>query len=192
MRVLSIISFTIAATIFTYLIGATLGNPVGQFSDDVAATTPIPDIHRDDVDATTPVVYADEISGVTGESVTHRARQEGAEEEDDDDDDATTVRAVSTTTRAPIPPPNYNESTILSELNFVSQSVPSAPVAVPVAPVVVPARPVEVVGATGAPVASEDEDIENEISQDEITGTTFKPSFAAEYRYTLQNFGKRV
>lgn len=30
MRVISIISFTIAATIFTYLIGATLASPVGQ------------------------------------------------------------------------------------------------------------------------------------------------------------------
>lgn len=158
-----------------------------QVSDDVV-TTVVPSVQRDDAaddDATTPVVFADE-PPVTGESVTHRARQDG---DDDDDDDATTVGPVSTT-RAPVLPPLQNESTVLTEFNFVAQPVDVvAPVATRVT-----GEEEDTPAATSAPpavqAAEDNDDSENEISQDEA-GTTYKPSstFAVEYKYTVDNFG---
>jgi len=172
MRVLSVISFTVAATIFTYLIGATLGSPV-QFFDDV--TTVASEAQRDDVDSTTQVVYADE-PAVTGETVTLRARQ-GAEEDDDDDDVVTSAPVVSTTTLAPVKPPLRNESTILSEFNFVAQPVAAvkAPIAIVSESVDEEDDPAVATQAPASEQGSEDNDSENEISQDDA-GTTFKPS----------------
>jgi hypothetical protein len=147
----------------------------------VIATTPVSDdvIQRDE--ATTPVeILSDE--PVTGVSVTHRARQEG--EDDDDDDDATTVRPVAST-RPPIPAPLRNESTVLTEFNFIAQ-----PVDVVQSAAVVPVEAVTQAQEQDA----EDSDSENEISQDEIARTTYKPSssFQTEYKYTVDNFGSNV
>lgn len=136
------------------------------------------DFQRDD--PTTQAVFSDE--PVTEESATQRARQDG-EDDNDEDDDATTVAAVSST-KAPIPPPLRNESTILTEFNFVSQPVPAKPV--------VPATVDEQDTATQAPAQEqgEDNDSENEISQDEAGTTVKSASFVSEYQYTVENFNK--
>jgi len=183
MRVLAVISFTISATIFTYLIGATLGSPVVPVAVD--GTTVVPDAQRDDVDSTTFRVFADE--SVTGESVTSRARQEG---DDDDDDDGTTVGpVVVSTTRVPVPPPAYNESTVVREFNYVAQpvDVPAA-IAVPV----VGGQPDDDATVSPQRASADEDESENEISQDQAV-TTVKPSFiAVDSEYKVDPEANRV
>jgi len=144
------------------LVGASFASPVIQLSDDATTLSPT---QRDGLDATTQIAYSDDV-GVTGESVTNRARQDAEDETDDEDDEATTV-AVSST-KAPLPPPSVNESSVLSEFNYVSQAQPSPivqqpqPVA-PIQPVdpVLPDAPVQPV----APVVSQP------ASSGEVAGT---------------------
>lgn len=126
-------------------------------------TTDASNFLRDDaVEVTTAEsVLADDVD-VTVVSVTSRARQDNEDDSDDDDDDATTpAPVVVSSTRAPVPPPQLNESTILSEFNFVSQRVDGQPQKAPVvAPVPVAAQPVVGEVAPPAPVVSSVDDEE--------------------------------
>jgi len=181
MRVAAVLSLTIF-----YLLGVALASPV---------TTDASNFLRDDaVEVTTAeaVLSDDVVADVTVVSVTSRARQDNEDDSDDDDDDATTpaVPVVVSTTRAPVPPPQLNESTILSEFNFVSQRVDGVqkekvvvtPVAVdpqtivgevaPPAPVVASVddeeeanRPIVVAAAV---IPAQVQDSENEIVRDDV------------------------
>jgi len=178
MRAFAVLSLTIF-----YLLGVALSSPV---------TTDASNFLRDDaVEVTTAeAVLADDVVEVTIASVTARARQDNEDDSDDDDDDATTpvVPVVVSTTRAPVLPPQLNESTILSEFNFVSQRVDGEPQkkvvpvpvvdAVPVVGDVAVAPPSPVVAGVDdeeeankpivAAIPAQVQDSENEIVRDDV------------------------
>lgn len=120
--------------------------------------------------------------------MTSRARQEGEDDDDDNEDTSTVGPVVVVSTHAPVPPPAYNESTVVREFNYIAQ-----PVNVPAAVAVPVVEGVDDDATVSPQRASGDEDeSENEISQDQVV-TTVQPSFiSVDSEYKVDPEANRV